>query len=468
MLLGVVIALLGISPRPHEVDHAFNLTRSSLETGAMRTASTNLAYLADRFPQRTHLYLLAGRYAFQGDDSQSAIQYLELYAEEDDLPPEDQLILGDAYMQMGDPNTAIQIWQGTLNSNITSKAVYSRLAQFYSDIGDYHDTIDALKTLISLQPDNADYYYQLGLLLTAFDPEASLVYLAQAGELNAIYEPSADKIIRRLNTARLADEPAYINIAAGQTLALLNEWELAAEAFRQAIQIRPDYAEAWAFLGEARQHILSENESPDSEAGLYELKQAISLEPNSIAANIFMGLYWQRQEQYDQAMNYLNSADKLDPDNPILLAEIGNIIAESGDLPAAQEFYEYAIELAPNDPTFWRLLVEFSLRYQIQVRELALPAARRAVILAPRDPKSLDVMGHTLVLLGDELNAERFLRRAIHLDPSYAPAYLHLGLVNLERGDASGAVENLNIAKSLAPNTQIANYAQRLLEYYFP
>ena len=44
-------------------------------------------------------------------------------------------------------------------------------------------------------------------------------------------------------------------MAAGRKLASQGQWELAAYAFQAVTQAQPAYAEGWAYLGEALQHL---------------------------------------------------------------------------------------------------------------------------------------------------------------------------------------------------------------------
>ena len=181
-----------------------------------------------------------------------------------------------------------------------------------------------------------------------------------------------------------------------------------------------------------------------------------------------MGLFWERREDYSQAQIYLKQAIKGNPNDPILYTELGNILSKSGDLPAAQSAYEAAIQLAPKDFLFYRLLAEFALNNQIQIRELALPNARQAVTLNPNDASTLDVMAQVMLLLEDYHSAERFARNAIQADPSLATAYLHLGTAYLYLNEPGFARQWLNLAKTIDPASPVANIAKRMLDYYFP
>ncbi len=106
-----------------------------------------------------------------------------------------------------------------------------------------------------------------------------------------------------------------------------------------------------------------------------------------------------------------------------------------GNLAEAQNAYQKAITLAPNDPGYQRQMAAFSLKYEYQLHQLALPAARKAVILSPNDAATLDLMGQVLFKLNDLTNSGRFFERALQANSQYAPAHLHLGLLLLYQSD---------------------------------
>jgi tetratricopeptide (TPR) repeat protein len=139
-----------------------------------------------------------------------------------------------------------------------------------------------------------------------------------------------------------------------------------------------------------------------------------------------------------------------------------------GDLDKAQRYYSQATEHAPNDPLYWRLLADFSIRYKKDIRDTGLPAARRAVLLNLEDPISLDVMAEVFILLNDPLSAKRFLIRALQANPDYSRAHLHLGFVYVLQGMSAEAWKHLTLAEALAkPGSLTAEQAQRMLDTYF-
>jgi len=463
LLIPLVLAsLLGISARPHLVDQALEVARRAIESkspsaASAAVASVAISQVAARFPWRADLWELAGIYSLKGGDSQTASEHLKRAAAVGMLSPQGLMVLGDARRLNSDLVAAIQTWESALRAGGPADELHIRLAQAHRQLGSYPAAIADLQAYLNLHPTDAAQHYQLGLLLAAYQPEAALAHLVQAGDLDPVLAPKVQVLQRSIASARRSEDNAYILLASGRALATLEEWELAAQAFSQAVKFRPDYAEAWAFLGEARQHINTE--------GLPEIQKALVLDPDSVAANTFLALYWQRKDRYDLALVYLHTASRLDPDNPTLQTEIGKALASLGNLSAAQSHYQRATELAPRDATYWRLLATFSINYEIELRQVGLPAARQAVIIGPSDPAALDVMAQVFILLEDLLSAHRFLQRALHADPGYAPARLHLGLLFLLKGEASRARQELELARSLSgPDDATAEHAQRLLD----
>jgi tetratricopeptide (TPR) repeat protein len=406
----------------------------------------------------------------EGDAPDLAQEYLQAAIQAGRLSTTGKIALGKIASLMGDSQAAIQIWEGILESGDAPAEIHLSLAQAYHQAGDFPAAAERLRALVFLRPAEAWTHYQLGLTLAAFQPEAALAYLDQAAKLDESLAEAAQTIKNSVTLAHASGDRAYLLISTGRALAQLGEWELAAGAFQQATQERPGYAEAWAFLGEAQQRL--------GEDALFSLEKAVSLDPRSVSANTFLGIYWQRRQRYDLALDYLDRAARQDPGNPALQVELGNTLAIDGNLAAAAAYYQGAVELAPRHPAFWRSLAAFSIKYEYLVADIALPAAQQAITLAPDDPASLDTLAQVYILLGDLLNAQRVLDEALDKDSNYAPAHLHLGLVYLLQGEnalgkaqVEAALEKAggNPAHANAPydGAAVVEQARRLLSSYF-
>lgn len=466
----LVVPFLGLAARSHELTQRLHEAGRAWQFASPAGLALRLAQVAELQPWRSGLWEQAGIYALQGGDAQAALGYLQRAAARQLLSPAGYLALGDAHRQAGELEQALSAWQSAM-PGVEAGVVYDRLLETHRQLGDADAVVADLKALTALRPADVDLRYQLGLHLAAQEPLSALPHLAQVGDLDPDLQPAAQALVSSIRTASLADDPAYTLLESGRTLASLGEWRLAAEAFRRSAQLRPEYADAWAFLGEALQHPTPEagESSPgQGDAGLEALQKALELDPDSLVANTLLALYWQRQGELARARTYLENVTRLYPDNPSLHAELGSTLALLGELDAARQAYQQAVEIAPASADAWRLLAGFSARYEYQLRQLGLPAARQAAALEKNDPANPDMLGQVLLLLGDLTSAERAFLSALEVDQNYSLARVHLGLVYILQGNAQGARQEWQSVLSRAPDSAAAEQAQRLMHNYFP
>lgn len=464
-IIAVIVSLLGISPLPHVVELGLRRTGRTLGFGSHLETAQHLALVAEHLPWRVSLWEPAGHYAWVGDSPELAIRYFKEAAAAGSLSLEGYLRFGDAYQFGGNLYTAVQIWEAANQIYGVSPESLTRIANAQREVKDYPALIATLKETLGLQPpgmvspsSRSGLNFELGLLLSAYQPEAAPAYLLQSAEANPALT-AANELAFTIQRALPKGNPSYTRMAAGQKLADLGEWELAALAFEGVTENQPDYVEAWAYLGEALQHV----EQPDDGRAYTALEKAIQIEPQSLPANTFMALYWGRNGDPELAAEYLSAAAQLDPGNPDILVDLGAATAMLGDLEKAAAYYQAAVDQTSRNPVYLRALAAFCLRYNYNLKEIALPVAREALISTPHDPASLDLMGQLLLRLGDLLNAQRFFTRSIAQDPNYAPAHLHLGLVFSLQGYFSQAVAAYAQTISLAPGSPAATLAARLL-----
>jgi len=375
--------------------------------------------------------------------------------------PRSKTILPE-FWQWSVPIIVILIFVGILVYALTSiqpdaKSI-STSAQTLIQAGEYEKAAEEWKVLVEAQPDNAEAFYQLGLLTSLLDPEQAAGYFNRAATLDPAYNERSQRFTSKLRLAEYAEDPAYQYIQVGQALAAEGEWSLALEAFHRARQANPLYAEAWAFYAQALFQL--------GQDGLPALQEALQLDPQSLAANVFMGSYWRAQGQPESALPYLKTALEVEPDNTSLLTDYGFTLAATGDIASALEQFQRISEIGPEDLDTWLRIAEFSLDHDLQVVEIGQPAARQAVLLAPHDPQALVLLGRVYSQQGDRLLALRFFQRAIEADPGYAPAHYYLGLHYLAHGDLQLAQEELQKTIDLAGEDPLALQAENILNGY--
>ena len=423
-------------------------------------AALFLAQAAEVFPSRNELWEEAGYQALRHEEEDAALAYFARAQAEAVLSADGWIAYGEVYDQRGDHRQAKLVWEAAVAFDPSNAEAFRKLASVYHKEGDWDAAATALKQLIKLQPGNAEARFQLGLVLTSSAPQEAITYFVQAADLDPSFQADSDLMRRALREQLATEEAAYGAILTGQALAGVGQWRLAAENFIQAIEQDIEYAEAWAYLGEAKQRL--------GQGGMEELETALLLNPDSLAANIFTGLYWQRNNRPDQAVLYLGKAAELAPGNPSVLVDLGRATAEAGDLTTALAHFKDATALVPQNSRYWIALAEFTLDFEVFIAEEGLPAARRALELAPADPAVLVANGRVAYLLEDQVNARRYYEQAILVAPEYAPTYLHLGLFYLAQGDLLLAESAFSNAVEIDSHGTTGEQAQQLLDQFFP
>jgi tetratricopeptide (TPR) repeat protein len=460
----LLLLAVGVYPRPHQVDRSLTIARQAVSFHHSGTASQELQRAAEHLPWRLDLWEQAGIHAFEAGDYEAALHNLRQAGVSSRLTQESQIVLGDAYAKLGDEARAVETWQSLLAMGPPSVSVYQRLADAYQKAGDLDRAGRVLEQWIILAPDDPSVQYRIGLLQSILRPDLALESLQAARRLDPDLASAVLTLEAHLKQASGDGDPAFRLLVTGRGLGAVNAWDLAWEAFRKAVVIRPDYAEAWAFLGEARQHV----DPVDSETAYQDIQKALEINPASVIAQALHAVYWRRQGKPDLALVPLTEAARLEPENPAWQIELGNTLAGMGELYPALEHFQQAVDMAPNDGVAWQALAAFSIQYRLEITGIGIPAARRAMLLLPRDPANPDLLGQAMLWQGDLISARRFFERCLETDAGYAPAYLHLGMLYLQSSDQSLAEEMLFRAVELDPDGFTGDQALRQLELYLP
>lgn len=406
------------------------------------------------------LYEKAAQSAKLAGEDKNAIFLFETGAKNDGLTPKGWLNLGDLLLKTGDYKAAITSWNEVGDGNPESANALIRLAGAYRSMGDIQKAINTWQELLRIDPQNDKAHYNLGLILMTWQPIEALPELMRSVQINRVWDAQVQVLREGLNLALLQDNLAYQLVVSGQSLASIGEWELAQYAFFHATNIDVDYSEAWAWLGEAYQHT--------GKNGLPALKKALAINQNSSIILALNGLYYRRQNQIELAWSAYSLAASLEPANPAWQLVLGDISAQNGNLIDALNYYNKAVILAPQDPSVWRGMAEFCIQYDVDISNQGMNASLELLKLAPRDWRSLNIMGQVLMARNDLESARRYFVAAEEISPDQAEIYLHLGYLSLLQNKRDEAYKNLSHAYQLDLKGSIGLQAQRLIDQYFP
>ncbi len=448
-----LVLLLRIQPNWTPLLHGLNVARSSSTLTAASYAAIADAYA--RQPWNAARAESAGLAALGVGDTTAAQAALEDAVAIKGWTPELHIAMGDVYNETGDSKSALAEWEAALPDRPADPKLLPRRAVAYDSADLYPQAVAALSTLVGLQPGDAVAQYRLGVLLSVIDPPSAPSHLALAAAQDAAVQPFADSLNQAITAGLDTKDSSYTAAIVGYTLIGLKEYGLAKASLLNAVSSRPDFAEAYAYLGLAEDQLGND--------GTYAYDRAVAIDDKLPLVHYLLGLHYRRAQDHDKAVVELQRAFELDPSNAAAAAELGSAFTEQADLETAEIWYTQAVNVAPRDANFWILLANFYLDHGLKVETTGLLAAEKAAELAPGSAEAHDAVGY-----GEYLNrrfdlAERALLKAQSLDPQSARVYYHLGLVYVDTARISEARQALQTAVALDPGGPIATLALQTL-----
>ncbi|MBN2678129.1 MAG: tetratricopeptide repeat protein [Anaerolineaceae bacterium] len=456
VLIAVALAfLLAITPNRGTFPSTADIiaVQNARASGADLTEWQLLARFLSQQPQNAALWermaILDHR---NGYCEQSVFEFMQV--EKNSRLASDSFIpYAECLMELGRFQDTVELLSPHTGTDTAPAGTHILLAKAWLRLGRHDQAFQVVSHWVDQKNTDPHAIYAYGLYLALIDPAEALSILQKAITLSPEMEMNYRVMQSAINLAQLSDDPAYQALEIGRAYGSLGEWELAQYAFSSAVALNPEYAEAHAWLGEAQQHL--------GEDGTEEFNHALSLNPDSVLARALSALALMHQGNPQAALTHLERIAELEPANPQWLISIGEAHTLLGQTDLALLDYQKATRLQPQNAAAWQALAEFSLAYQIEVQSVGIPAASKAVLLSPDDPRSLDLAAQAAMTSADLTSAEDYLRKAINLNPRYAEAHLHLALVLFQRSENAKAVQELIKAASLG-NLEADNLLQQL------
>lgn len=467
-----------------------------LERGSAALRQARLAEQQGDFKTAAHLYrqasqvflwdkaglqIKAAQNAARLGDHAQVISLLAPLQVDGRLTYETQVLLARAYLALNDLDAAKSLREQWVEKGYPSEPIDPLLLKLYTEQGQIEPALPILRALAEAQPQNAEWHYRLGLILAAESPEEAVAPLQQAAQLESGYQARVTILLEQLDQP--TPERAMAYLYGGRGLATLGEWKLAEHAFEHAVEQRPDFSEAWAYLGFARfrlsppassSPLQKQTEERRTSAnhkerpGLAEIRYALQLNPHSQLALAFLTLVWQELGETQLALQSAQQAFVLYPEDLNVRLQYAQALAQTGNLEGGWQILQEWLNQSSALQAARKALVLYCVQYGYRLTESALPLAKELVSQLPKDPESLDLLGQVYLGLEEWTLAQQAFERALSLDSQYAPAILHLGLVHLAQGNLALARTQFQKVIEIAPFSPSGEQARRYLEVYLP
>jgi len=323
----------------------------------------------------------------------------------------------------------------------------------------------------------------------------SEISTAIAGRLHATLSQQDEVNLRNVPTTSLEAYQSYLLGKQRMISRASASLDKAANYFRKAIEIDPDYtlayvglAETYMLLGDYAGLSLREmlaNAEPAiskaldlndklaeayvakgavrSKAGDYAtavgaFQRAIELDPNySKAYHWYADVLLTDLQQPDAALPLLEKAYALDPISPALIVTVGQALAGLGRFEDTMEFYNKALEIEPAYASTYYLIGSLQA-YAYGRLDLGV---RWGLDSATRDPRyvyNLSALGFYYLSLGDPDQAEYWVNRALSIGPDRYRSNVSAAFLHFYRGRETEALSAAGRLQAIAPGNNVTLY----------
>src|SRR3984957_8208529 len=218
----------------------------------------------------------------------------------------------------------------------------------------------------------------------------------------------------------------------------------AAASFRQALELRPDFAEAHGNLGNALVDL------GQREDAVYHYRRMLELRPDLAEAHNNLGNALLSLKRYEEAETSYRRALALRPDAPGAHANLGNALYALGPPQEALIHCRRALELEP-DSAHAELLKGNAL-FDLGLMDEAAASYARALELKPDYTEAHIAAGKVLRQIGRIAEAEESCRKALVVAADSSEALALLGEIQADRGRFEDAEKLFRQAIAIAPD----------------
>ena len=236
----------------------------------------------------------------------------------------------------------------------------------------------------------------------------------------------------------------------GNFLLMLNQINMAIEAYSRAIELNPSNAKVYYNRGVAYSN------TNMLDLAIEDYNTVLKLNPKYAKAYNNRGLAYYDKSQVDTAVKDYNYAIKLNPKYTYAYINRGNAYRKKGKLDTAIKDHNKAIELNPNDAdTYYNRGNAYNDKGEV---DLAIKDYNKAIELNPNDADTYCNRGNVYFKKGEVDLAIKDYDKAIKLNPKYAYAYNNRGIVYQNNGEVNRAIEDYTIAIKLEPKHGMPYY----------
>jgi tetratricopeptide (TPR) repeat protein len=237
---------------------------------------------------------------------------------------------------------------------------------------------------------------------------------------------------------------AYVALQRGNFLQMLRQIDRAIEAYSRAIELNPNYTDAYNNRG------VSYSDKEEYGLAIKDFNTAIELCANNTVFYSNRGATYSDMKNYDRAIEDHNKAIELEPDFAVAYYNRGEAYSNKGEVDHAIEDYNKAIEL---DPDYIEAYGNRGVAYHNKGEvDCAIENYNKAIELEPDSAHNYINRGAAHRKKGDNNRSIVDYNKAIKLDCNNAIAYYNRGVAYFIKNAVDHAIKDYTKAIQLNPD----------------
>lgn len=413
-----------LEAKPGDTATLMNRSRVEIAAGSPLAAAEPLNAILERDPANVAARLLRVELALRSGDADEAIALLEKMRADDAQAIEPRLRLIRVYLQQKQRERSDAVIKETLALAAKNPEALTSLGRLLLEAGRYEEALSQFRAVTSLAGDNAGYWLNVARAQLALDhAPAARESLQKALAVQPQWLPAVAALsfldVREnkpeLARARFAEfkkarpkEPAVLTLE-GDLMMAMRDYPRAADAFGEALQLRPTSALAIKAYRARQLGKLSDAIAP--------LEAWLRQQPDDSAARAALAEAYHIAGQHRRAIEQYELIVRAEPDGAFFLNNLAWLYHEIGD-ERAEATAEKAYRAAPDAPAIadtygWILVQRSKVEQGLEILERAVSGA----------PDNRDIRFHYAVALaksGAARQAREQLRRLLEADGEFA------------------------------------------------
>lgn len=338
----------------------------------------------------------------------------------------------------GDANGAIAAYRKAIDLSPASADIYAELAALLAREGRADESIAQANAALNIDPNNLEAHRTIGLV------QASLAGTTMdAARQKSLATDAIVHLEAALKGAGVPDLNALL--ALGRMYVRAQKFPEAIKTLSAFLDDQPGYPDAMSLLGEAYE------DSGQLPQAVGVVEALVAAQPEDPRTRAWLGGLYEETDRFLEAAAVWGELAKRNPRSATFQTRQAAALVNGGKLDEGKQQLRDVTKAFPSDATAWYMLSV--VERQAGNLPGAEDAARKAVDLDPRNPRSALALGSALQAQNRYDDAEKQYRGVLSSDPKNAEALNDLGYMLAERGQKlDEAVDLLSRALLIDPD----------------